>query len=89
MIQYTKVDTDLCDSTGARYEYAEVDENGTVQAFKRADGDFDIPLDLDKETIADLALIAHNRNITLNELMVEAISAEADRIIKENENTAA
>jgi len=83
MIEYTQVETDLCDNTGAKYQFAEVNTDGIIQGYRRADGDWDIPLELDKEVIADLALIAHARDITLNALIVEVLEEEIARVIKE------
>lgn len=45
----------------------------------------EIPIDLDNNTLKGLTLEAHRRNITLNQLMVEIIEAEVNRV--ENEKT--
>lgn len=39
-----------------------------------------IPLDLDKDVIYYLAMMAHERDITLNDLMVEIIQQEIDKL---------
>lgn len=38
-----------------------------------------VPLDLDKETLHEMMLLAHTRNITLNQLVTEALQAAIDR----------
>lgn len=78
MKEYKRVETDLLDNTGEKYEFAEVNEEGVAQAYKRKDGDWDVPVELPIETIAQLALEAHRQNITLNQLIVKIIEAKIE-----------
>jgi predicted HicB family RNase H-like nuclease len=78
-MSYTQVETNKSDSLGRPYLYAEIDENGVEQCYKRADGLFDVPIDLPDEDLLTLALEAHRREITLNDLLVEIIKEQIDR----------
>lgn len=87
MIEYKKVPTDQLDDDGQPYEYAEVDDDGKVQAYKRADGSFDIPVDLPPEYIETLTAMAAEKNISLNDFMIEIVMEEIARVTKKNEST--
>ena len=81
-IKYLQQPTDKVDDTGTPYLYAEVTEDGTIQGYKRADGDWDIPLDLPEDVLEVLNSIAKERGITLNDVITEAI-VDQIRIVKE------
>lgn len=66
------------DNTGKPYVREERDEHGGV-SYLREDGLWDMPVDLSKDVIAHLALIAHNRDITLNELMLEILEEQVEK----------
>jgi predicted HicB family RNase H-like nuclease len=82
-----QIQVDTTDNTGMRYEFAEVDDSGNIVAYKRQDGYWDIPVELDLETIACLAIDAHQKNLTLNELVIEVLTAHINDLkSKGNEN---
>jgi predicted DNA-binding ribbon-helix-helix protein len=56
-------------------------ENTTKQL---NDGKVEIPIDLSDEEFLKLAKMAHERDITFNQLVEEILQAEIDRIKAEN-----
>lgn len=72
-MEYKQVPTDMVDDTGTPYEYAEVSEDGVVQAYKRSDGYFDIPLDLPDTLLSVVSDIAKDRGVSVNDLIVSII----------------
>jgi predicted HicB family RNase H-like nuclease len=79
MIEYKQVPTDQVDDTGALYEYAEVDADGKIQAFKRADGSFDIPVELPEGYLEVLEDMAKTDGTSLNDFMIKIIMEEIAR----------
>lgn len=82
-LEYKQVPTDQVDNTGTAYEFAEVDENGVVQAYKRADGDWDIPVNLDPETEELVTRAAELEGITVEEFLNRAAKEMLTRKIEE------
>lgn len=81
-LEYKQVPTDQVDNTGTAYEFAEVDENGVVQAYKRADGDWDIPVNLDPETEELVTRAAELEGITVEEFLNRAAKEMLTRKIE-------
>jgi predicted DNA-binding ribbon-helix-helix protein len=44
----------------------------------------DVPIELEDEVLLELAMMAHDRDITLNQLCREIIQAEIDRLTNEH-----
>ena len=82
-LEYKQVPTDQVDNTGTPYQYAEVDENGVVQGYKRADGDWDIPVNLDPETEALVEQAAAIEGVTVEEFVNRAVREQLARMIAE------
>ncbi len=68
------------DNLGNEYVEVEYDDDGNVVSALRYDGNYDIMLDLDVDVILELALRAHKRDMKLNDLLIEIIKNELERI---------
>jgi hypothetical protein len=60
------------DNTGTKYVHKEVDDAGNV-SYLRADGLYDLPIEIDDEILLHVALEAHKMDITLNQFFIKAI----------------
>ena len=72
------------DGTPVKYIDLEIEEDFIAKASAIVEGvDYDtnvqVPLNLEKEQLYELMLAAHERNITLNELVEEILRAEIER----------
>ena len=65
---------ELLDNLGRPYVSVEDYGNGD-KAYLRQDGLYDIPLDLTDDEILKIALAAHQRDITMNQFVIEALEA--------------
>lgn len=82
-LEYKQVPTDQVDNTGTPYQYAEVDDDGVVHGYRRADGDWDIPVNLDPETEELVTRAAELEGITVEEFLNRAAKEMLTRMIEE------
>ena len=78
------------DGSSVRYIDLEVEDDWIQKALAIVAGeDYDtrvsIPLDLDKETVYEFMLLAHQKDMTLNELVEEAIKNAMEELEKDPE----
>jgi len=69
--------TTKCDADGVPYLWEEHLANGEIH-YKRADGDYDVPLELSDEDLAWLEEQAKERGVTVNDIIVEALQRALD-----------
>jgi hypothetical protein len=78
------------DGTPVKFTDLEVDEDFVEKASAIANGEeygdtVMVPLNLDKEQLYELMLIAHQRNVTLNQMVEDVLRLQIERL--ENEDT--
>lgn len=82
-LEYKQVPTDQVDNTGTPYQYAEVDDNGTVHGYRRADGDWDIPINLDPDTEELVTRAAALEGISVSEFINRAANEMLAQMVTE------